>query len=84
MYDFDGFLVPNAAKRYSLGPTHPPLVRRADGSIVIAIQRDRPTERKVNWLPAPAAGFRLSMRLYWPKPVVLRNIWKPPPLERVP
>jgi hypothetical protein len=84
MYDFDGFLVPNAAKRYSLGPTHPPLVRRGDGSIVIAIQRARPPERDVNWLPAPAGGFRLSMRLYWPKPAVLRGDWHPPPVERVP
>jgi hypothetical protein len=84
MYDSDGFLVPNAAQRYSLGPTHPPLVRRGDGSTVIAIQRARPTERRVNWLPAPAGGFRLSMRLYWPKPVVLRGDWQPPPLERLP
>ena len=84
MYDFDGFLVPNAAHRYSLGPTHPPLVRRADGSIVIAIQRTRPTEQDVNWLPAPAGGFRLSLRLYWPKASVLSGDWQPPPLERVP
>jgi hypothetical protein len=84
MYDSDGFLVPNAARRYSLGPTHPPLVRRGDGSIVVAIQRARPAEQDVNWLPAPAAGFRLSMRLYWPKPVVLRGDWQPPPLERLP
>jgi hypothetical protein len=84
MYDSDGFLVTNAAERYSLGPTHPPLVRRDDGSIVIAIQRERPAERDVNWLPAPAGGFRLNMRLYWPKPVVLRGDWDPPPVERVP
>jgi hypothetical protein len=84
MYDFDGFLVPNAAQRYSLGPTHPPLVRRGDGSIVIAIQRTRPTERDVNWLPAPAGGFRLSLRLYWPRPSVLSGDWQPPPLERLP
>jgi hypothetical protein len=83
MYDFDGFLVPNAPHRYSLGPTHPPLVRRADGSIVIAIQRTRPRERDVNWLPAPAGGFRLSLRLYWPKRSVLTGAWQPPPLEPV-
>jgi hypothetical protein len=84
MYDSDGFLVPNSAHRYSLGPTHPPLVRRSDGSIVIAIQRARPTETDVNWLPAPATGFRLSLRLYWPKRSVLSGAWQPPPLERVP
>jgi len=83
MYDFDGFLVPNAAHRYSLGPTHPPLVRRRDGSIVIAIQQTRPTEHDVNWLPAPAGGFRLSLRLYWPKASVLSGDWQPPPLERL-
>ena len=69
LYDSDGFLVPNDAKRYSLGPTHPPLARRGDGSIVILVQRDRPTERRVNWLPAPAGGFRLNLRLYWPQAV---------------
>jgi hypothetical protein len=84
MYDFDGFLVPNSAHRYSLGPTHPPLVRRADGSVVIAVQRTRPAEKDVNWLPAPAGGFRLSLRLYWPKPAVLNGRWDPPPLERLP
>jgi hypothetical protein len=84
MYDFDGFLVPNSAHRYSLGPTHPPLVRRRDGSIVILIQRDRPAERGVNWLPAPAGGFRLNLRLYWPKRAALRGDWKPPPVERLP
>ena len=51
---------------------------------MIAIQRARPAEPGVNWLPAPAAGFRLSMRLYWPKPAVLRGDWGPPPLERLP
>ena len=84
VYDSDGFLVPNAAHRYSLGPTHPPLVHRGDGSIVIAIQRARPAGTDLNWLPAPAGGFRLSMRLYWPKPSVLRGVWQPPPLERLP
>jgi hypothetical protein len=84
MYDFDGFLVRNSAHRYSLGPTHPPLVRRADGSVVIAVQRSRPAERDVNWLPAPAGGFRLSLRLYSPKPAVLSGRWNPPPLERLP
>jgi hypothetical protein len=84
MYDSDGFLVPNEAERYSLGPTHPPLVRRGDGSIAIAIQRERPAERDVNWLPAPAGGFRLNMRLYWPKRSVLSGRWHPPPVERLP
>ena len=59
MYDFDGFLGADAARRYSLWArrTRPSCARR-DGSIVIAIQRARPAEADVNWLPRrrPASG----------------------------
>ena len=82
MYDLDGYLVANSARRYAVGDSHPPLRRRADGSIVIAIQRSRPADRTVNWLPPPAAGpFRLNLRIYWPRRSVLTGAWKPPPLE---
>jgi hypothetical protein len=84
MYDADGYLVANPARRYAIGSSHPPLVRRRDGSIVVAIQRDRPTEAGVNWLPAPAGGFRLNLRLYWPRRSALSGRWKPPPVQRVP
>ena len=84
LYDLDGFLVRNPLRRYALGDSHPPLVRRRDGSIVILIQRDRPDARRVNWLPAPEAGFRLSLRQYWPKRSILRGRWRPPALERLP
>jgi hypothetical protein len=83
LYDNDGFLVPNAIHRYAIGDTHPPLLRRADGSVVIIIRRTRPTEAGVSWLPAPPGPFRLSLRLYWPRSQVLRGSWQPPPLERV-
>ncbi len=84
LYDLDGFLVRNPLRRYALGDSHPPLVRRRDGSIVILIQRDRPAALRVNWLPAPEAGFRLSLRQYWPKRSILRGRWRPPALERLP
>lgn len=83
MYDSDGYLVPNPAKVYALGPDHPGLVTRKDGSVVIVIQKDRPTEKGVNWLPAPAAGFRLNMRLYLPTKAILNGTWKPPGVEKV-
>ena len=84
LYDLDGFLVANPFKRYAVGVSHPPLVRRRDGSIVVLIQRSRPTARRVNWLPAPEAGFRLSLRQYWPKRSILSGRWRPPALERLP
>jgi hypothetical protein len=83
MYDADGFLVPNPADRYALGETHPPLRRRGDGTIVVLIQHDRPSERGVNWLPAPEGNFRLSMRLYWPRKSALDGTWRPPRVERL-
>ncbi len=81
MYDRDGFLVDNPIDRYSLGPSHPPLITRPDGSIVVAISHDQPAADDVNWLPAPAGGFRLNMRLYGPRKPVLDGRWLPPPIE---
>ena len=76
--------MPNSANRYALGNFHPPLLRRSDGSIVVVVQHDKPTDRGVNWLPAPAEGmFRLNLRLYWPRKSALDGTWGPPPVERL-
>jgi hypothetical protein len=83
MYDSDGYLVPNPARRYAIGPSHPPLVRRRDGSIVVLIQREQPATGAVNWLPAPPGGFRLNLRLYWPERSALTGAWRPPTVERI-
>ena len=53
MYDLDGYLVANSAKRYAVGDSHPPLRRRADGSIVVAIQRSRPSDPTSTGCPRP-------------------------------
>ena len=83
MYDSSGYLVPNAAKIYAVGPDHPGMITRKDGSVVIVVQRSKPTEKDVNWLPAPEAGFRLNMRLYVPSKSILNGTWKPPGIEKV-
>jgi hypothetical protein len=83
MYDLSGYLAANPIDRYSVGPTHPPLVRRADGSVVIAVQHSQPAEGDVNWLPAPAGGFRLNLRLYGPRKAALSGAWRPPPVVPV-
>lgn len=85
LYDAAGYLVSNPAHRYSIGNSHPPLRRRADGSLVIAIQHTRPTEPGVNWLPAPRSGaFRLTLWLYWPRAAALGGNWAPPPIQALP
>jgi hypothetical protein len=84
MYDRAGYLVRNPAHRYAIGSSHPPLYRRADGSIVILIQHDRPHGSRVNWLPAPAGrAFRVNLRLYSPRASALDGTWRPPGIERV-
>ena len=83
MYDSDGYLVANPINRYSIGSSHPPLLTQPDGSIVIAIQHDPPSEPGVNWLPAPTGGFRLNLRLYGPSKAARTGLWRPPGVVRV-
>jgi hypothetical protein len=81
MYDINGYLVPNSGDRYAIGSSHPPLVKRRDGSIVVVMSSHKPSERLVNWLPAPASLFRLTLRVYWPTRQALSGAWKPGPIQ---
>ena len=47
MYDLDGFLVDNPIDRYSLGPSHPPLVVCDDGSIAVVISQRASRRRQL-------------------------------------
>ena len=51
--------------------------------MVVALQRTRPTESRVNWLPVPAGPFRLDLRISWPGQRVLGGAWRPPPVQRL-
>jgi hypothetical protein len=55
----------------------------ADGSVVVLIQRSRPSGVHLNWLPSPSGGVRLTMRIYWPRRSVLDGRWQPPPIDPV-
>lgn len=80
MYDDEGFQIANPIDRFAIGDRDP-LTYNADGSLDIAVQHDSPgAERESNWLPAPAGGFSLCMRLYAPRPEALDGGWTPPPL----
>lgn len=64
------FLVPNSIDRYSIGDRTPGLQYDADGGITLLIQHEEPeSERRSNWLPAPADGFYLALRLYGPRAI---------------
>ena len=81
MYDKDYFFVPNPINRYTVSSRNK-FKPNADGSVDVYIQHESPgKDKEENWLPAPAEGFVLMMRLYWPKdkpPSILDGSWKPP------
>jgi hypothetical protein len=82
MYDENGFLIKNPINRYAIGDRDP-LTFNPDGSLDILIQHEQPDQEEQNWLPAPADGFAVTLRLYLPKDDFLNGTWKLPPIERI-
>ena len=86
MYNEKSFFVDNPLNRYNVS-SRTEFVPNADDSIDVYIQRDSPGEDKVvNWLPAPAGGFSLMLRLYLPSttaPSILDGTWTVPPVHKV-
>jgi hypothetical protein len=84
IYNEEFFLVDNPIKRYMLG-SRSTLSHAPDGSFIVAIQADRPTDvPESNWLPAPKSGaFEIAMRLYSPKREILTRTWQPPTIKRI-
>ena len=61
------------------------LVKNKDGSTTIYLQNEAPsTDKKANWLPAPAGPFVALMRIYWPEQSVIDGTWKEPKLVKTP
>ena len=61
----DYLLVDNSIQRYSIGDRTPALRNDADGGLTIILSH-RPPPGDVNWLPAPAENFYVTLRLYLP------------------
>ncbi len=73
----------NPLNRFAIGDRDP-FVFNPDRSLDLYIQSDSPgAEKEANWLPAPAEGFNMIMRLYWPKPQVLDGAWAPTAVTKV-
>jgi hypothetical protein len=78
------FLVRNPINRFAIGDRTRGLVKNADGSTDILIQREAPTgPLAANWLPAAAGPMRMSLRAYLPKKELRDRTWKCPPVKRV-
>jgi hypothetical protein len=83
----DGFWSMTAFDRdlglHSLGDLYG-LRASPDGSIPVLLQRTPPARRdRSNWLPVPAAPFRIELRLYWPRAEALDGRWTPPAIHSI-
>ncbi len=86
MYNLaDGSFVENPIQRQTFGDRTPDTITNADGSLDIYIQHEAPTDakQKANWLPAPAEGFYLNLRMYVPDGSLQKGTWKPPVVKVV-
>jgi hypothetical protein len=78
LYDDQGYFAANSIKRFAIGDRDA-LKFNADGSLDLYIQHDSPgADKEANWLPAPAAGFNLVLRMYWPEEQAIKGTWIPP------
>jgi len=75
----DYLLVDNPLQRYSIGDRTRGLRRDADGGLSLRIGH-RPPAATDNWLPAPAEGFYLALRLYLPGAAHVQRSFVYPPL----
>jgi hypothetical protein len=83
VYDDQGYFAANTINRFAIGDRDP-LKFNSDGSLDIYIQHDSPgTAKESNWLPTPAAGFNMVLRMYWPEEQVIKTLWIPPAVVQV-
>ena len=83
MYDLGGFFISNPIDRFGIGNMAEQLQPDADGGLTILIQQRSPgADREVNWLPAPAEGFFLMMRMYQPEEPMYGGDYIVPPVRR--
>ena len=79
----DKMLVENPIDRYKVGTDTQGLKRETDGSFVVSIQADQPTDGG-NWLPAPKGDFYLLLRMYQPSDEILNGTYQLPQVQKRP
>lgn len=84
MYNADDkMLVENPIHRYKVGTDTDHLLTGADGSVIIAVQHEKPDPAtNANWLPAPSGDFYMILRLYQPTDAILDGTWQLPQVIR--
>ncbi|HYB88833.1 MAG TPA: DUF1254 domain-containing protein [Streptosporangiaceae bacterium] len=85
MYGSDLNLVANPIGRYSIRDTASGLKKDPDGGLTIYLQAETPgKEKEANWLPCPSGGeWFVILRMYLPRPEVIKAEWECPPIEQI-
>ncbi|HKE43438.1 MAG TPA: DUF1214 domain-containing protein [Steroidobacteraceae bacterium] len=84
MYDIEGFFFNNPIDRYGIGNMAEELQPDPDGGLTILIQHESPgKDKEANWLPTPAEGFFMIMRLYQPERRMYEGKYIVPGIHRV-
>ena len=84
MYDIEGFFFNNPINRYGIGNMAEKLQPDADGGLTIRIQQESPgTGKDANWLPSPAEGFFMVIRMYQPEDAMYQGTYILPPVTKV-
>jgi hypothetical protein len=69
--------------RFGIGNMAEKLTPDADGGLTIYIQHDSTgKDKEANWLPAPAEGFFMVMRMYQPEKRMYDGEYIVPPVVR--
>lgn len=76
----DKMLIENPIQRYKFGSDTQSLKREPDGSFTLALQSQAPSDTS-NWVPTPAGGFYMILRLYQPKRSVVEGEWQLPQVD---
>ncbi len=78
-------LIPNAARRFSVGDRAPGLRREPDGGLTIYLQPKSPgSASEPNWLPTSAdRPWFVILRMYRPHRAVVQARWKCPGIVKV-
>lgn len=73
----------NEIDRYAIDSASEDIVYQSDGSIIFALQPNRPADVSVVWMPTPDGPFQAFLRTYLPQEIIRSNQWKPPKIEEV-
>ncbi len=82
LYDNNFNLVLTPEQKFAVRDVDPDIVYSEDGSLIIYLQHDKPTEKNVNWLPTPKnKDFNLFFRAYWPDQSFIDQSYIPPAIH---